>query len=295
VFSLPEPARGGLEPLQAEGTEVVQSGEEPTQETDAQRLARASGITANEDLVIGREAQSMGIVAATRYILRIRTNVILIIASACGYFYLSGVQTFGVEFAKQQYRVNQAVANFLLLLLGGAAVLGVLFTGRLSDRLLHRGVLSARITVTAVAAIAATGLFIPPLLARHVHSALPWLLGAAFMLSAQNPPIDAARLDIMPPLLWGRAEGIRTALRTGCQSLAPLLFGVMSDHLFGGGRAGLQWTFLVALAPLAANAFLLIRAIRTYPGDVATAAASQALEALPDPPSSPSPGTLPDD
>ena len=37
---------------------------------------------------------------------------------------------------------------------------------------------------------------------------------AAMMLSAQNPPIDAARLDIMPPLLWGRAEGVRTALRT---------------------------------------------------------------------------------
>jgi MFS family permease len=291
VFSLPEPARGGVDVLYADGTEVVQKAEDQTQETDAQRLARASGITANQDLVIGREAQSMGILAATRYILRIRTNVILIIASACGYFYLSGVQTFGVEFARQQYGVNQALANLLLLLLGGAAVVGVLTSGRLSDRLLHRGVLSARVAVTAVAAAAATVLFIPPLLARQVRSALPWLLGAAFMLSAQNPPIDAARLDIMPPLLWGRAEGVRTALRTGCQALAPLMFGVLSDHLFGGGRAGLQWTFLVALAPLAANAFLLFRAMRTYPGDVATAAASQALEAnLPDPPPSPNPG-----
>ena len=150
---------------------------------------------------------------------------------------------------------------------------------------------------STVAAAAAFVLFIPPLLARQVRSALPWLLGAAFMLSAQNPPIDAARLDIMPPMLWGRAEGVRTALRTGCQALAPLMFGVLSDHLFGGGRAGLQWTFLVALAPLAANAVLLFRAARTYPGDVATAAASQALEtSLPDPPpSSPNPGPWPED
>ena len=290
VFALPEPARGGLHPLHAEGTVAGHSGgdetQETTQETDAQRLVRAHGVTADQDLVIGPEAQSMGIVAATRYILRIRTNVILIIASACGYFYLAGVQTFGVEFAKQQYGVNQAVANLLLLLLGGAAVLGVLFAGRLSDRLLHHGMLAARVAVTAVAAAAATGLFIPPLLARHVRNALPFLLGAAFMLSAQNPPIDAARLDIMPPLLWGRAEGVRTALRTGCQALAPLMFGVLSDHAFGGGRSGLQWTFLVALAPLAANAVLLFSAIRTYPGDVATAAASQALEVgLPEPPS----------
>jgi len=297
VFSLPEPARGGIDVLYAEGTEVVESAEDQTQETDAQRLARSTGVSADQDLVIGKEAQSMNILAATRYILRIRTNVILIVASACGYFYLSGVQTFGVEFAKQQYGVNQALANFLLLLLGGAAVLGVLIAGRLSDRLLHRGVLSARVMVTAVAAAAAFVLFIPPLLARQVRSALPWLLGAAFMLSAQNPPIDAARLDIMPPMLWGRAEGVRTALRTGCQALAPLMFGVLSDHLFGGGRAGLQWTFLVALAPLAANAVLLFRAARTYPGDVATAAASQALEtSLPDPPpSSPNPGPWPED
>ena len=76
------------------------------------------------------------------------------------------------------------------------------------------------------------------------------------------------------PLLWGRAEGVRTLLRTGAQALAPLLFGAVSEYVFGGGRSGLQWTFVVMLVPLAANAVILFRAMRTYPRDVATAAAA---------------------
>jgi MFS family permease len=114
-------------------------------------------------------------------------------------------------------------------------------------------------------------------------SALPYLIAATFALSAQNPPLDAARLDIMPALLWGRAEAVRTCLRAVAQALAPLLFGVFSDHLFGGGHTGLQWTFVIMLLPLAASAFLLFRALRTYPSDVASAAASPSPENAPGP------------
>jgi hypothetical protein len=85
----------------------------------------------------------------------------------------------------------------------------------------------------------------------------------------------------MPWFLWGRAEGVRTALRTGVQALAPLLFGAVSDYVFGGGRAALEWTFLVMLLPLSANAFFLFRALGTYPRDVATAAATQAKSLRP--------------
>ena len=83
--------------------------------------------------------------------------------------------------------------------------------------------------------------------------------------------LDAARLDIMPASLWGRAEGVRTFVRTGAQAMTPLLFGAVSD-LLGGGHAGLQWTFVIMLAPLAASAVFLFRARTTYPVDVATAA-----------------------
>ena len=132
---------------------------------------------------------------------------------------------------------------------------------------------AAELRTAAVTAILTTILFLPALLTRSVVTAVPYLLVAVLMLSAQNPPLDAARLDIMPPLLWGRAEAIRTLLRSLAMALAPLLFGAVSDHVFGGGRSGLQWTFVVMLVPLAASAWLLFKARRTYPRDVATAAA----------------------
>src|SRR5262249_32319953 len=150
---------------------------------------------------------------------------------------------------------------------------GVLAGGALGDRLLRRGVLNGRILVSAISAGLAVVVFIPALFSRSASHAVLWLIFAVLLLSAQNPPLDAARLDIMPPYLWGRAGAVRTFLRGIAQALAPLLFGAVSDHVFGGGRSGLQWTFVVMLVPLLASAYLLFRALRTYPRDVASAAA----------------------
>ena len=39
----------------------------------------------------------MGLMATIRQLLAIRTNVVLIVASALGYFYLAGIQTFAID------------------------------------------------------------------------------------------------------------------------------------------------------------------------------------------------------
>jgi MFS family permease len=265
VWRLHEPERGH--------SGSVVDVEEP-RETDAQRLAREKGI--EHDPALAVDVAHMNIVDATRHVLNVRTNVILIASSALGYYFLAGIQTFGSEFAKKQYGIDQALANLLLLVVGVGAVAGTLAGGAIGDRLLRRGHLTARVTTAAVAASLTTILFVPALLSRSSVTALPYLVVAACFLSAQNPPIDAARLDIMAAPLWGRAEAIRTLLRSLAMALAPLIFGAVSDYVFGGGRSGLQWTFVVMLVPLAASAFLLWRARRTYPGDVAAAARSQA-------------------
>jgi predicted MFS family arabinose efflux permease len=274
VARLPEPRRGGKGVLPPEGAEPPEQVDETPHETDAQRLARERGVEADPALVLHEDARKMNFIAATRYVLSVRTNLVLIGASACGYYFIAGVQTFGSEFAKEQYRIDQALANVLLLVIGIGALGGVLAGGALGDRLLRRGNLSGRLYVAIGAAGLTPVLFAPALFTRSAGSAVPYLIGAVFVLSAQNPPLDAARLDIMPPLLWGRAESVRTFLRALAQALAPLLFGAVSDHVFGGGSSGLKWTFVVMLVPLAASAYLLYEGRKTYPRDVATAAAS---------------------
>ncbi len=280
IWRLPEPRRGaagelspdpGTRPaLHADPEEEKQEEEEAPGKTDAQQLALARGIKPDERLVKMANPQ-MKIIAATRYVLAVRTNVALIVSGACAYFFLAGVQTFAPEFVSEQYRTSQVVANLLLLVLGVGAVGGILIGGPLGDLLLRRGRISGRVLVAAVAASLSAVLFIPALLTRSSVAALPYLVIGAGALTAQNPPIDAARLDIMPSWLWGRSEGIQTFLRSGAQSLAPLLFGGLSDQVFGGGRTGLQYTFLVMLLPLAASAAVLFWAVKRYPTDVATA------------------------
>ena len=71
----------------------------------------------------------MSLPRATRYVLRVRTNVVLIAASACGYYFLAGLQTFGLEFSKDQYGINQALASSLLLVVGAGALAGVRCSG----------------------------------------------------------------------------------------------------------------------------------------------------------------------
>ena len=275
VIRLPEPRRGSTAfPARVRGPAAHAGEPEEQGPTDAQRLARERGISPDPSLVLHGDIQRMSLIAAAGHVLRVRTNLILIAASACGYYFLAGVQTFGIEFARDQYGVNQALANVLLLGIGAGGVLGVLAGGTLGDELIRRRRLGGRILVSALAATATTLLFVPALFARHVLGAAPYLVGAVFTLSAQNPPLDAARLDIMPAPLWGRAESIRTVVRSLAQALAPLLFGAVSDHVFGGGRIGLQWTFVVMLLPLATGAALQYKALATYPRDVASAAAS---------------------
>jgi MFS family permease len=273
VFQLREPIRGGQSPLRADGVptaDFLEPNDGEPQITDAQHLALERGIEPDPALVLRRDPRAMNILAATRYVLSIRTNVALIVASACGYYFLAGVQTFGVEFVTKQYGIAQVVSTLVLVVVGAAGVAGVLAGGALGDFLLHRGYLNGRILVSAVSAALAVVFFIPALVTRSPLSALPYISLAVLALSAQNPPLDAARLDIVPALLWGRAEGVRTFLRTMAQASAPLLFGAVSDYIFGGGRSGLQWTFVLMLLPLTASAYFLFRALRTYPRDVAT-------------------------
>jgi MFS family permease len=272
---LPEPARGGGDHFGAPG-DAGGPGSGPEM-TPIQRMVTEQGIAPDPRYVLHRDPRQMGILDATRFVLGVRTNRVLILSSACAYFFMTGVQTFGLEFVGSQYGVNTVLASLLMLVVGSGAVIGVLVGGPGGDALVRRGRANGHMLIAGVAAMATVVLFIPPLLTRSPVTALPYITAAAFFLTAQNPTLDAARLDIMPPLLWGRAEGIRTLLRSGAQAVAPVTFGGIADLLYGTHQ-GLRYTFLIMLIPLAASGIILLRGLKQYPTDVATAAASLVTE-----------------
>ena len=94
----------------------------------------------------------------------------------------------------------------LIVIVGIGGLAGVFFGGRLSERLLKRGHTTTRIVLPGVAMILAVACFAPAIWTTSVYFGIGMLTLAATFLAAANPAIDAARLDIIVPNLWGRAE-----------------------------------------------------------------------------------------
>jgi MFS family permease len=299
---LPEPHRGGPSRIPAGAAVVPRNdngqpadGEDAETLTMAQQIARDGQIEPDESLVLESDPTDMPLPHAVRYVLRVPTNRVLIIASGLGWFFFAGVRTFAVIFVRGQYGVGQAAAVGLLALIGLGALLGVLVGGRLSDSLIRRGHLQGRVYV-GFAGYALTPILVAPgVLSSRLAISIPLLVAGTFALGAANPPVDAGRLDVMHHRLWGRAEGIRTMVRTWAEAVAPILFGAVSLFIAGGSGSafgaagaarsheaaksvdGLKRTFVVMLVPLAAGALIGLRARRTYPRDVASAGRSEQL------------------
>jgi len=268
--------------------EAAQSGAD---EELAYAAVRKRGVTADENLVLREDPVRMSLGRAIRYILSIPSNVMLIVGSSLGYFYFAGLTTFVLLFVEDHYHVGLAKAELVLILLVIGALIGTLASGRISDILVRRGFIEARVLIPAACYVGAAALLIPGILASSLWGAIWFDVGGAALLSAANPPLDAARLDIIPARLWGRAESVRSFLRSVSQALAPLIFGGVTDliagftptqsvgthHLVNVAKkasegTGLEITFLIMLATLAAAGIFLARARRRYPIDVATAA-----------------------
>jgi MFS family permease len=301
---LPEPARGGQSHLQVGDQEIVpaeevgedagrESSEDPAQlrgDDELQEEVKRRHIPPHRERILDEDPLGMRLRRAVAYVLSIRTNVILIVASALGYFFFGGLETFAVVFIRGHFGLGQGIATLLLGVIVVAGIAGAILGGRFADGLIHRGRLSGRILVPAVAYLAAAVIFAPGVsIAPLAIAILLYILGA-MALTAPNPPLDAGRLDIMPARLWGRAEGVRTVLRNVAQAFAPVVFGVVSVALaapqhnkagatqgFGANASaeGLEYTFLIMLVPLIVSGLIMLRARRTYPRDVATAIASE--------------------
>lgn len=196
-----------------------------------------------------------------KIVLSTRTVVIVIAASCVGYFFFAGVRTFAVTFTHKYYGVSQSVADLLLLLIGAGAAGGLVVGGRIGDRLTQAGRSSTRLVVAAVEFAAAALLFAAALVLRPLVLAMPLYVAGSATLTAASPMLDAIRLDVVAPDMWGRAESVRTTTQIVFEAVAPLAFGLVADALGGsGGGRGLQLAFLVSLPLLLANGLILLLA-----------------------------------
>lgn len=315
---LPEPARGGQSWLRlgaehvrseddvAEGryAEETTDGEGANEERGADdgedvatRVVDEEGVEPRRRLVLDEDPRDRSLWWAVTYVLSVPTVRWLILGSALVYFYFSGLRSFIVLYFTEHLGVSRFTVLALALLVGIAAVAGVVLGGRLGDRLITRGRLNARLVLPAVSLVITVAVAVPAIILTSVWAVVPLLCLAGVCLASANPPIDAARLDVIPAGFWGRAEAIRQCLRGLLEAAAPVTFGALSQYVFGSGRGGVQfgggtntstngstggsasatgleYTFLVMLAVLLVGVVVLLLARKTYQRDVATAAAS---------------------
>ena len=217
---LPEPARGGASRLQvgeehlipAEEADAVSAGQEGERSAgndgpsprpgsgapSVTEMVEGHGSAAHPDVIPDQDPMTLSWNGAVCYVLRVRSNVMLIVASALGYFFLSGLETFALIYLKGHYGIGQELATLVVVLVGGAAAVGTIVGGRVADTLLRHGRIDARLLVAAVGYMAVAVAMAPALISSLVVVSLPLFLIAGFALAAPNPGLDAARLDVMP-------------------------------------------------------------------------------------------------
>lgn len=213
---------------------------------------------------------------AVRHVLSIRTNVLIIVATFLGYTFLGGARTFAVELLRSRYAVPQAVASLILLAIGVGGLAGMVLAGRRADRLRRHGHGRSRIGLASFGYLAAAALFALGLLSSTAAITVPLFVLAAAALAMPDAPLNAVRLDIVEPWLWGRAEGVRSCLYTAAHAVAPVSFGMISG-LVGASRsavlapangAALATTFLIMLAPVFVAGLVLLGARHRHDADV---------------------------
>lgn len=282
---LPEPRRGGRGRLQEEPGKAVH------QAVRIRDVVRDQGIEPIASMILREDPAQMKIWPAVKYVLSLPTYRMLIVASALGYFYFTGLRTFIVVFMRSHFHLAQTVSSTFVVVVGLGAIAGVLVTGYFADRMLAKGRVSARMSVGAGAYFLAVAGLLPAMLLPNLAAAAPFMFVAAAGLGGAFPPVDAARLDVMHSRLWGRAEGVRSTIVYLAQAISPPLFGWLSTLLGGrsgigfgtpggatGGQPGgsdLDLTFVAMLVALLAAAAVLLVGARSYPRDVATAVASE--------------------
>jgi predicted MFS family arabinose efflux permease len=259
LWRLREPKRSGRTTLGAQ-----------RRESPVLRLVEKRGVRPDRRLVLRGDLSRLPLWAAARDVLRIRTFSIVLVASSLGFFFFAGVRTFSVVYLVQHYGVSHSLADLLLIAVGVGAVIGLVLGGRTSDWLIGRGHANGRLAVAIGGYLLAVAAFPLALMFRSFPAALPFYMLGAAGVASPGPTLDAMRLDVVHPQLWGRAEATRTVLRVAAEALGPIVFGVLADTL------GVEDAFLISLPALAVSAAALVPVRRFYLREAAAAAASVA-------------------
>ena len=225
IRSRAEPRRGGQDAVYRERLEQRTSGAEhdlvvELVENEAPEVAAA--VTAEA---------GAGRWEVIRAVSRLRSWRLVAIGVSLTGIMGTGVMNWGLAYFKRTFHLSGAQAAGLAPVVGIGAFAGVLGGGFLADRLLERGVLRARLNVTAFGYAGAGVVYLFAFSTTTLWVAAPLQgIGAAFSTLALGPQF-AMLMDVAPAALRPQASAALNVLQA-VGALGPLLVGGLST-LFG--------------------------------------------------------------
>lgn len=205
--------------------------------------------------------------AVVRQLLAIPTMWFGVLSLTLSSFLLQALSAWGIELFKRGHGLSASEASAFAPAIGAGAAIGLLGGGALADRLLRRGIINARVFVSAFAALAASAVLPPAILTDSLPLAAVLLFLGTTFLTLPIAPSEALLADVVPGDIRGRAASIRAVVRA-LAALAPWAVGRLSD------ATDLQ-TALAAFVPVyAVGGIIMLLAARTYPTDLAAAGAN---------------------
>lgn len=197
-----------------------------------------------------------------REVARIRSMWCGVAGLTASQLMLNGLAFWGITYFVRVHDLSQGVAPLFAALLGIGAAAGIIGGGFLSDAILRRGHLNARVWVSGGGSIAAAAVLMPAFASTNLLlSAVLLCIGGA-LLTLPVGPSEAFVSDVVVAPLRGRAATVRSVVRT-LSSVGPLLIGLLAD------ATGLRLALVVFTPVLAIGGLVVLLATRTYAADLA--------------------------
>jgi MFS family permease len=191
--------------------------------------------------------------AAFAHVLRIRCFTIPLLANSLAIFFTSGLGIWATTFLVRYHGLSLAKATAATSLLAVGAITGMIWGGRLGDRLVLRGRLAGRVEVAAVAQVVGVVLLFPAFAVSSTPLMLVLFALGAVTLTLPNAPLAALRADVVHPDLRGRAASVGAMLSAAAAAGSPLVIGLLSDAF------GLRAALLILLPGMGLGGLWLTR------------------------------------
>lgn len=198
-----------------------------------------------------------------RHIFRLRTWRLAAFGIGVAQIMTTSLMFWGTPYFKRTFHLSGTEVGGLAPLIGSPAILGLLGGGFLADRLLRRGVLSARVYVAGFGYVGAGVAMALAFTTRSLVVAVPLLAIGTGLSALPTGPQYALLLDVTPSVLRPQASAVSNIVML-VNAIGYLLVGGLSDVL-----GNLRLALLATSPWFAVGGLMILVTRRTYVEDVA--------------------------